>query len=148
MIKIRGSNRGNAFMRQELAQAIKHWAYLAPVVKQPHNRKEYQALVASLDELLDLVGDDENHHLMGLVDIISQLIAAYESTQVEKIKGRGVDALKYFMEAHGLKQTDLAAIGSQGVVSEILHGKRALNLRQIKWLAKRFHVDPATFIDD
>ena len=31
-------------------------------------------------------------------------------------------------------------IGSQGVVSEVLAGKRALNLRQVKALAKRFAV--------
>jgi HTH-type transcriptional regulator/antitoxin HigA len=35
------------------------------------------------------------------------------------------------MEQHGLKQTDLREIGSQGVVSEILSGKRDLNVRQI-----------------
>ena len=38
-------------------------------------------------------------------------------------------------------------IGSQGVVSEILNGKRQLNLSHIKKLALRFGVKPATFID-
>jgi HTH-type transcriptional regulator/antitoxin HigA len=52
------------------------------------------------------------------------------------------------MELHELNQSDLAnEIGSQGVVSEILNGKRELNVRQIKALARRFHVDPSTFID-
>jgi len=37
-------------------------------------------------------------------------------------------------------------IGSQGVVSEILNGKRELNVRQIRELANRFHVSPAVFI--
>ena len=52
------------------------------------------------------------------------------------------------MQANHLKQSELPEIGSQGVVSEILRGKRVLNLRQIKLLAERFYVDPATFIDD
>ncbi len=30
----------------------------------------------------------------------------------------------YLMEEHGLRQSDLPEIGSQGVVSEILNGKR------------------------
>jgi HTH-type transcriptional regulator/antitoxin HigA len=50
------------------------------------------------------------------------------------------------MEEHGLKQLDLSEIGSQGVVSEILSGKRQLNIRQIKILSKRFKVSPAVFI--
>ena len=53
--------------------------------------------------------------------------------------------LRLLMEAHGMKQADLADIGSQGVVSEILSGKRDLNVRQIARLAQMFHVSPATF---
>jgi HTH-type transcriptional regulator/antitoxin HigA len=47
---------------------------------------------------------------------------------------------------HNLKQTDLTEIGSQGVVSEILNGKRELNIRQIKLLSKRFSASPSVFI--
>jgi HTH-type transcriptional regulator/antitoxin HigA len=36
-------------------------------------------------------------------------------------------------------------LGSQGVVSEILSGKRELNTRQIAALADRFGVSPAVF---
>lgn len=50
------------------------------------------------------------------------------------------------MEEHGLNQSDLSEIGSPGVVSEILNGKRELNVRQIRLLAKRFQVSPAVFI--
>src|SRR3989338_8591754 len=50
-----------------------------------------------------------------------------------QIKGiKGVNALKYLMELRQLNQSDLHDIGSQGVISEILNGKRTLNLRQIK----------------
>ena len=61
-------------------------------------------------------------------------------------KACGVEVLRYLMEEHGLRQADLPEIGSQGVVSEILSGKRELNLRQIRELAKRFHVSPAVFV--
>lgn len=50
------------------------------------------------------------------------------------------------MEQHSLTQSDLPELGSQGVMSEILRGKRELNLRQIKALAERFHVPAALFI--
>ena len=54
--------------------------------------------------------------------------------------------LVHFMEEHFLSQSDLPEIGSQGVVSEIINGKRELNLRQIKALGKRFNVSPAVFL--
>jgi len=50
------------------------------------------------------------------------------------------------MEEHDLTQGDLPEISSQGVVSEILSGKRELNVRQIRALASRFQVSPAVFI--
>jgi HTH-type transcriptional regulator/antitoxin HigA len=46
---------------------------------------------------------------------------------------------------HELTQTDLPEVGSQGVLSEVLHGKRELNVRQIRALADRFHVSPSVF---
>ena len=57
-----------------------------------------------------------------------------------------IETLKMLMAEHGLKQTDLPGIGSQGVVSEILSGKRRLNMRQIKYLSNRFRVPPAVFM--
>jgi HTH-type transcriptional regulator/antitoxin HigA len=57
-----------------------------------------------------------------------------------------VAMLRFLMEQHALAQSDLPELGSQGVVSEILRGKRELNLRQIKALAERFHVPAALFI--
>jgi HTH-type transcriptional regulator/antitoxin HigA len=50
------------------------------------------------------------------------------------------------MEEHGLRQSDLPEIGTQGVVSEILSGVRELNVRQLRRLAKRFGVSAAVFI--
>ncbi len=86
---------------------------------------------------------------MGLVDILSRFVEAYEAKQGAKHKmPSGVNALVYLMEAHHLHQADLPEIGSQGVLSKILKGKRKLNLRQIKLLAKRSAVEPSTFIDN
>ncbi len=135
-------------MRQKLAQAVKYWDYIAPIMKYPANQKEYHELVKELNELLDIVGNDENHRLIGLVDAMSHLIASYEEIHYPAELNTGIDALKFLMDAHHLSQSDLPEIGSQGVVSEILHGKRVLNVRQIKALAKRFHVDSSTFIDE
>lgn len=140
-------DEGN-IMRQKLAQAVKYWDYIAPIMKYPVNQKEYNTLVKELNELLDIVGNDEDHRLIGLVDAISNLIASYEETHHPEKLNTGIDALKFLMDSHHLSQSDLTEIGSQGVVSEILNGKRVLNVRQIKELGRRFHVDPSTFIDE
>jgi len=52
------------------------------------------------------------------------------------------------MEQHRLSQGDLPEIGSQGVVPEILNGRRNLNVRQIEALAARFKVQPGVFLAD
>jgi HTH-type transcriptional regulator / antitoxin HigA len=136
-------------MNQVLATAIKHWNYVAPLVAHPKTKKDVHTLEARLDELLDIVGENEKHPLMGLIDIVSDLIATYEEEHYSQLpSNKGVNALKFLMESHDLQQADLSEIGSQGVISEILRGKRDLNVRQIKLLAKRFHVTPSTFIDE
>lgn len=109
----------------------------------------YQRMEAVLAALLDETGGKENHPAMGLVDIVGDLIEDYESERypVSEATGvTGVKALKFLMEQHGLKQGDLPEIGSQGVVSEILSGKRDFNIRQVRTLAQRFSVSPATFV--
>jgi HTH-type transcriptional regulator/antitoxin HigA len=50
------------------------------------------------------------------------------------------------MQEHCLKQKDMTELGSPGVISEILSGKRELNKRQIKALSVRFGCSPAVFI--
>ncbi len=132
-----------------LEETIRHWKHISPIIHDPQNDDEYKKLAKMLDQLLDIIGDNESHELMGLVDVISHMITMYDLKQDEQIqKGTGIEALKFLMEQQSLEQSDLKnEIGSQGVVSEILNGKRQLNIAHIKKLAKRFHVAPATFID-
>jgi HTH-type transcriptional regulator/antitoxin HigA len=135
-------------MYQHLEEAIKYWDHVAPLVKIPKNDEECDELITQLDKLLDIVGGNEEHKLISLVDTLSHLISAYEEKYLQEQKSTGVDALKYLMDAHHLSQADLSEVASQGVMSEILNRKRKLNMRQIKLLAKRFNVSTATFIDD
>jgi HTH-type transcriptional regulator/antitoxin HigA len=132
-----------------LKTAIEHWPYLAPVLACPETERDYNALVDHLDTLLDIVGDNEQHPLIGLVDLVSDHISAYEAEYDHpQPVGTGIDALRFLMDEHGLTQSDFKTeIGSQGVVSEILNNRRKLNLNHIKKLAQRFKVCPETFID-
>ncbi|GHU06596.1 transcriptional regulator [Betaproteobacteria bacterium] len=107
---------------------------------------QYHRLADFAESLADSLPDDADDPLWGLVEIIADQINAYETRFFPMSEASGADMLRFFMEQHGLKQSDLAEIGSQGVVSEILAGKRELNLRQIRALAARFGVSTATFV--
>lgn len=115
---------------------------IAPIRDEAH----YQRMTTMLEALLDETTGDENHPAMGLVDIVGDLIEDFESEHHPLPDVTGVQALKFLIEQHGIKQSDLHEIGSQGVVSEILAGKRELNIRQVRALSERFGVSPATFV--
>ena len=126
--------------------AFEHWSYVAPLFKMPHDETSYQEMVDVLDMVLDEGGTDEDHPLASLANVLGDFIEEYESQTLKSESGTGVDALKFLMDAHNIKQGELPEVGSQGVVSEILRGKRQLNIRQIRDLAKRFGVSEQTFI--
>ena len=131
-----------------IQDTIQCWKKISPVIHEPQNTDDYEKLSSLLDNLLDVVGEDESHELMGLIDVISHMISIYDDEHYQLEEGIGIDALKFLMEQHALNQNDLKnEIGSQGVVSEILNGKRQLNVTQIRKLSERFKVSPGTFID-
>jgi HTH-type transcriptional regulator / antitoxin HigA len=109
-------------------------------------KSDYTRAVGILDAILDEIGDDEKHPMAELADALSVFIERYESEHVRIPAAGPVAVLKFLMQQQGLRQSDLPEIGSQGVVSEVLTGKREMNARQIKRLAKRFDVSPAVFI--
>lgn len=109
------------------------------------NKREYDAAVERVNALVDEVGDNPKDPRNRLIDTLSILIEAYDEEHYPIPDTSGVEMLKFLMEQHGLTQGDLPEIGSQGVVSEILRGKRELNVRQIGALSKRFHLPPDVF---
>lgn len=123
-------------------EAFRSATGVAPIRNEAH----YRRMVSVLEGLLAEAAGDESHPAMELVDVVGDLIEDYEAEHHPPIPTTGLQALKFLMEQHALKQDDLPEVGSQGVVSEILAGKREINLRQIRALSERFGVSPATFI--
>lgn len=111
-----------------------------------HTKQDYENAILALTRLLDDVGENEKHPLFGFIEILGLVIETYEAEHHSWKDISGVKVLKNLMEEHNLKQEDLSEIGSQGVVSEILHGKRQLNVNQIRKLGVRFNVNPAVFL--
>ena len=72
-------------MVTEIQTAQDVWPMLAPVVFVPHAEREYQQLVALLDNLIDVVGENENHPLASLMEVIGVLIEKYEDEHVPEL---------------------------------------------------------------
>jgi HTH-type transcriptional regulator/antitoxin HigA len=110
------------------------------------SKRDHARATAMLDAILDEIGEDEKHPLADLADALSVFVEKYEEEHVRIPKARPAAVLKFLMQQRGLRQSGLPEIGSQGVVSEILAGKRELNLRQVRQLARRFGVSPMVFV--
>ena len=133
-------------MSTKLEEVSRIWPLIDNILTPPHNEEQYEQLVAFLDEVTDIVGEDESHPLSSLMETLGTLIEAYEIQNISEIKGSPNRVLQLLMEEHNLKQSDLPEVGSQGVVSEILSGKRKLNIRRMKALSERFGISPAVFM--
>ena len=139
---------GGKKMNSQIQDLANVWPKIKNIFSVPHTDEDYQNLVSILDNLVDEIGEDENHHLASLMESIGTLIETYENNNIPISTSNPRESLKYLMMEHNVKQSELPEVGSQGVVSEILTGKRKLNIRQIKNLSKRFNVSPLVFIQD
>ena len=133
-------------MNARAKTAIQHWGFVAPLLQPARNAKEYALLVEALDAAIDAGGADEKHPLARLVEYLGDLVAEYEAKDKVSAAATGADALRYLMQCDGLRQVDLPELGSQGMVSELLSGRRGFNARQVKALAERFGVSAALFL--
>ena len=126
-------------------QLQQSWTQVSALLK-IRNEREYDLAVARLNSLIDEVGTDERHPLYSLLDTLGAVLHAWEEQHHPMPTLEGVDPLRFLMDEHDLTQSDFPEVGSQGVVSEILNGKRELNIRQIRALSNRFGVSPSVFV--
>ena len=104
-----------------------------------------------IDRLMDFLNSEpsegEASEVSKYLSVLSDLTGAYENKRFEFQKTEPKEVLAYLMESNQLTQSDLEdEIGPQSVVSEILNGKRHLNISHIRKLASRFKVSPGLFI--
>ena len=61
------------------------WPLLRDGVFVRHTETDYQRLVAVLDTLIDVVGENENHPLAPLMELVGVLIEKYEDEHVPEL---------------------------------------------------------------
>jgi HTH-type transcriptional regulator/antitoxin HigA len=108
------------------------------------SEQQHEQYLAVLDELASKerpTTEEEKY-----AEVLMTLIEAYEEEHHSIGDASPVEVLRALMEANELRQKDLVSIfGSESIVSEVLHKKRALNKNHIEKLSKRFKVSPAVF---
>ena len=123
-------------------QAFDTVAHLRPI----HSEADYDRMVVMMNALLDVAGDDEDHPLSSLLELAADLVSRYEQQHHAIEAANPKDALRFLMEARGLKQEDLSAVVPQSNLSAILAGKRNISATMAGKLGGFFGISPAIFV--
>jgi HTH-type transcriptional regulator/antitoxin HigA len=128
-----------------ITRTIKDPKLLGPFIA-PRNEDEYDTAVEVLNQLVDEIGDHPEDPRYRLIETLSALVEVYDAEHRRMPDVSGIDVLRFLIEQHDLNQADLPEVGTQSVVSEVLSGRRQLNVRQIQELAARFGVNASAFL--
>lgn len=69
----------------QMEKAFAVWPQVEPTLRVPHNDREYRHLVKLLDRLIDEVGENENHPLASMMEVLGVLIEKYEDEHVAEL---------------------------------------------------------------
>lgn len=123
-------------------QAFDAVAHLHPI----HSETDFERMSSLMNTLLDDVGDDEEHPLSSLLELVSDLVYRYEQEHHGIEAAEPKDVLRFLMESRGLKQDALSALVPQGNLSAILAGKRKISATLAGKLGKFFDISAAVFV--
>lgn len=70
----------------ELEKVTKAWQPISRAVHVPRTDAEFGELVELLDHITDEVGEDENHPLASMMDVLGVLIEKYEDEHFVELK--------------------------------------------------------------
>ncbi|OYT88749.1 MAG: transcriptional regulator [Burkholderiales bacterium PBB3] len=111
-----------------------------------HDEAGLEQMTSFMNSLLDVVGDNEDHALSGLLELVGDLVSQYERDHYAIEPAEPKDSLRFLIEARGLKQSDLCTIVPQSKLSAILAGKRKISATLAGQFGKFFGVSPAIFV--
>jgi len=69
----------------QIEKAFAVWPQIEPTLRVPHNDREYRRLVKLLDRLIDEVGEDDDHPLASMMEVLGVLIEKYEDEHVAEL---------------------------------------------------------------
>ena len=111
---------------------------------QINNNEDLDNAIIWAEELTDLFEEGSNE-MEPLLDYVLNCIEKYEEEHYPVKESSPVEMIKFLMDQHGHKQKDLTDIAPKSAISEILSGKRALNINHIEKLSKKYNTNPSVF---
>jgi HTH-type transcriptional regulator/antitoxin HigA len=112
------------------------------VIRTEKENEAYTEILYDLDQRYNALTLAERE----LADLLTLLIEDFETKRYRLPRSKPLDALRFLMEQHELRQKDLVGVfGTPSIVSEVLSGRRELTTTHIKRLSQRFHVSPELF---
>ncbi len=107
---------------------------------------EYEQFLAVAERLT--FKQEQTPEESALYDLVTMLVETYEAQHYEIEKSSPVEVLQHIIESSGIDIADLADIfGSSEVTSQILAGRRLIDVMQAQALANRFKLSPQIFLD-
>ncbi|HEX8814251.1 MAG TPA: helix-turn-helix domain-containing protein [Terriglobales bacterium] len=118
-------------------------SFKAPtVIGCDEQNEEYINLLWQLEHKPDLTDEEKR-----FAELLTVLIHQYEEKHYQLRRASPIEIIQELMKANDLKQKDLAGVfGTESIVSEVLNGKRELNINHVRKLAERFAVSPELFL--
>ena len=68
-----------------IEKAKPHWVEISKILYFPHTEREYEEVVRLLDNLIETIGEDENHPFASLVEILAAVIKQYEEEHMPEL---------------------------------------------------------------
>ena len=115
----------------------KYGALLTKVLpRRIETEEENKRYLAIVEKMIDKGAENFSPEEDKLFDLLTMLIEEFEKKAYPMPGVPANERLKYILKERGMKQKDLVPLfGSEGVVSEILSGKRLITLKTAKKLA-------------
>jgi HTH-type transcriptional regulator / antitoxin HigA len=107
------------------------------------NESKYDRVASLMNKLAVICEDRVTPEQERLLDLLTLLIEAHDEEHYQIPDAAPHEVIQLLMEERGLRNKDLEpALGSRGVTSEVISGKRKPSKTQIKKLAEFFGVAP------
>jgi HTH-type transcriptional regulator/antitoxin HigA len=134
----------------EINQVIDRWEAFSSVAQGFLNPissdEEFEATEALLDEVSDRMASPNDPRYSALFRLLMERVAAWEEQHVPIPSVTPQQTLKFLMQQHNLKQTDLSELVDQSTLSKILRGEREISKTLAANLAKYFHTNKEVFL--
>jgi HTH-type transcriptional regulator/antitoxin HigA len=132
----------------DIKKAAEHWhAFVQKLPVRPiRSDADHEHMVALMNQLLDVVGDDEAHPLASVLALVGDQVEGYDTDHFAIPTSEPTEVLRFLLDQNGMKHSDLSDVVAQPNLSAILNGHRAISRDLAEALAQRFKVAVDVFL--